>query len=370
MTAIDIAFKGSVGAFDLDVAFALPNSGVTALFGPSGCGKTTILRCIAGLAHLGGHIRRDGDIWQDDAAGRFLAPHKRPVGYVFQEQNLFPHLSVRDNLLFGHRRALGRFTPPPSAFDEIVDMLGCRHLLDRGTGRLSGGERQRIAVGRALLAQPSILLMDEPLSALDRDTKEDFLSYLETVHRTLSIPVLYVSHDIAEVSRLAERIVVLSRGRIVAEGDTDEVLERLDLHPHTGRFEASVMIPARIVGTDDAFQLTQLEHAGQPMWVPQFDGTVGEDVRLRIRARDVALSLERPTGISIRNILAGTVVEIREEPETAFAEALIDIGAARLRARITRATVADLALTPGQPVHALIKAITFDRRNIQPVATR
>lgn len=359
----DVALRGRIGDFTLDAAFALPEQGVTALFGPSGCGKTTVLRCMAGLNRMDGHLRIGGDTWQDSSKGTFLPAHKRPVGYVFQDQRLFPHLTVEGNLTFGAKRR-GLPSGFKARFDEIVDLLGCGNLLGRGVGGLSGGERQRIAIGRALLADPKILLMDEPLSALDRDAKDDLLNHLETVHRALSIPVLYVSHDIAEVARLAPQAVVLSKGRVVTQGETDKVFERLDLHPHTGRFEAGALVTTRFAETDREFLLSRLEHAGQSIWVPEIDARPGDPVRVRIRARDVALSLTRPEGISIRNILSGTVTEVREEPSTAFAEALVDIGEARLRARITRATVAELKLVPGKPVYALIKAITFDRRNV------
>lgn len=365
---VDVALKGQVGAFTLDAAFTLPEKGVTALFGPSGCGKTTILRCIAGLMKMDGHLRVGTDAWQDCNAGTFLPPHKRPVGYVFQDQRLFPHLTVEGNLMFGAKRRGRLGADFQSRFNEIVDLMGCGPLLRRGVTGLSGGERQRVAIGRALLAEPKILLLDEPLSALDRDAKDDLLNHLEGLHQALSIPVLYVSHDIAEVARLAPNAVVLSRGSVVASGETDQVFERLDLHPHTGRFEAGALVTTRYKDTDQRYLLSRLEHAGQSIWVPAIDAAPGDTVRVRIRARDVALSLNRPEGISIRNILGGTIAEIREEPATAFAEALVDIGGARLRARITRATVGELNLVPGKAVYALIKAITFDRRNVLTAA--
>ncbi len=367
--SVDLSLKGRIGGFALDVAFNLPDRGVTALFGPSGCGKTTILRCIAGLMRMEGRLSVGADTWQDCSTGTFLAPHKRPVGYVFQDQRLFPHLTVEGNLLFGTKRLGRRRADIQKRFVEIVELLGCGPLLRRGVDGLSGGERQRVAIGRALLAEPKILLLDEPLSALDRDAKDDLLNHLEALQQALSIPVLHVSHDIAEVARLAPNAVVLSRGSVVASGETPQVFERLDLHPHTGRFEAGALVTTRFVDTDRTYLLSRLEHAGQSIWVPEVNARPGDIVRIRIRARDVALSLNRPEGISIRNILSGTVAEIREEPSTAFAEALVDIGGARLRARITRATVAELNLVPGKSVYALIKAITFDRRNVLTAAS-
>lgn len=361
---INAAFAGRLGAFALDVAFEAPMHGITALFGASGSGKTTVLRCMAGLQRLRGRLTVGPDTWQDDSTKTFRKAHRRPVGYVFQEASLFPHLSVRKNLLYGARG--GRPAQPDGSFgyDDIVALLDVGHLLDRSPAGLSGGERQRVAVGRALLSQPRLLLMDEPLSALDRSTKDELLPYFETLHRELSIPILYVSHDIGEVVQLADRMVVLAAGRTIAEGPIVDILERLDLQPATGRFEASVLLSAWVREQDRSFNLTRLDHHGQTVTIPSVDVPVGEEVRLRVRARDVALSTEKPAAMSIRNVFAGTIVEIREEPETAFAETLVDIGGGRLRARITRESVADLALAPGKPVYALVKSISFDRRTL------
>ncbi len=358
---IRASFAGAVGEFSLDVAFDLPETGITALFGPSGCGKTTILRCMAGLHRLSGHLTVGGDAWQD--AHSFRKPHKRPVGYVFQEASLFAHLSVRKNLQYGAQRAERNGTDQTLAFDDIVSLLDIGHLLDRSSTDLSGGERQRVAVGRALLSQPRLLLMDEPLSALDRMTKDDILPYFEMLHRELSIPILYVSHDIAEVVQLADHMIVLAQGRKVADGPIVDILERLDLQPATGRFEAGVVLTARVTDHDTGFHLTHLDHHGQSITVPGVDAAIGDEVRLRIRARDVALATQRPSAMSIRNVFAGTIVEIREEAGTAFAETLVDIGGGRLRARITRAAAADLSLEVGKSVFALVKSISFDRRS-------
>lgn len=360
--SIAAAFAGRRGDFSLDIAFETPMQGITALFGPSGSGKTTVLRCVAGLDRMAGRLKVGDSVWQDDTGGMFRPPHRRPIGYVFQEASLFPHLSVRNNLLYGARRA--KTGPDALAFDDVVSLLDVPHLLDRTPGTLSSGERQRIAVGRALLSQPRLLLMDEPLAALDRQTKDELLPYFEALHRELTLPILYVSHDIAEVAQLADRMVVLSAGRKVADGPLVEILERLDLQPATGRFEAGVVLTARVMDQDSEFHLTTLDHHGQPFTIPAVDIPRGEEVRVRVRARDVALSTQWPEGMSIRNVFAGTVVEIREEPGTAFAETLVDIGGGRLRARSTRAAVADLALETGKPVYALVKSISFDRRTL------
>jgi molybdate transport system ATP-binding protein len=363
-STIGAAFAGRLGSFALDIAFEAPMHGVTALFGPSGCGKTTILRCVAGLNRLAGRLRFGDETWQDDRAGTFRKPHKRPIGYVFQEPSLFPHLSVRKNLLFGARRDAGKHANGTLGFDDVVELLGIAPLLERAPLKLSGGERQRVAVGRALLSQPRLLLMDEPLSALDHPTKDEIFPYLEALHETLSIPILYVSHDIGEVARLADRIVLVAAGKKVTEGPVADVLERLDLGPATGRFEAGVVLTARVVGHDHEFQMTRLDHHGQTIVMPRADVPPGSEIRLRVRARDVALATERPRGISVRNILNGTVALIVEEKETAFAEILVDIGGAGIRARITRAALADLALRPGLPVFVLVKSIAIDRRAV------
>ena len=367
-TSIQASFAGTLGRFSLDVAFETPMQGITALFGASGCGKSTMLRCIAGLQRLPGRLVVDDDVWQDDESGIFLKPHKRAIGVVFQEASLFPHLAVGKNLLYGARRAERSGVPSAIRADDVIDLLGLGHLLDRDPIALSGGERQRVAVGRALLSQPRLLLMDEPLSSLDQMAKDEILPYLELLHEQLSIPMLYVSHDITEVAQLADRMIILSSGEKLAEGPVQDLLERLDLQPETGRFEAGVRLAARVTGHDRNFSVTHLDHHGQAISMPARDLAIGAEVRLRIRARDVSLATKRPEAISIRNILSGTVVEIAQEAGSAFAETLVDIGGGRLRARITRQSVSDLGLAPGTPVYALVKSIAFDRGTLSVAA--
>lgn len=364
-TMLQACFKGRIGNFDLDAQFELPMTGTTALFGASGCGKTSLLRCVAGLNRVDGRLQVGGELWQDSKRDVFKKPHQRNLGFVFQEASLFAHLSVQKNLLYGasrstrsnHEQVIQHFD-----FDEIVEMLGIASLLQRATTDLSGGERQRVAVGRALLSQPRLLLMDEPLAALDRQSRQEILPYLERISTELKLPILYVSHDLPEVARLADRIVLMSDGAVVASGPLTTMLERLDLQPATGRFEASTIISARVVSQDDDYLLTTLDVNGQRLTIPAIDLVAGEQLRLRVRARDVTLATVKPENISIRNALNGTVLEIREEADTAFAETLIDIGGGRIRARITRQAVADLGLTTGCPVFALVKSISFDRR--------
>lgn len=357
-------FAGNMGSFSLEVTLSVPMQGITALFGASGCGKSTTLRCIAGLQRLPGRLSVNQEIWQDDEQRIFLKPHKRAIGMVFQEPSLFSHLTVARNLMYGAKRS---GVPTIIPLDDVVDLLGLAHLMDRNPVALSGGERQRVAVGRALLSQPRLLLMDEPLSSLDQMAKDEILPYLEILHEQLSIPILYVSHDLAEVARLADRMVMLSSGRKIAEGPVQDLLERLDLQPETGRFEVGALLTARVTGHDKKFMITHLDHHGQAISMPAREIAIGSEVKLRVRARDVSLATKRPDAISVRNVLSGTILEVAEDPNSAHAETLINIGGGRLRARITRQSVAELELKPGKPVFALVKSIAFDRETFSVV---
>jgi len=357
---VDIAFP----QFALDVACDMPLAGITALFGASGSGKSTLLRIIAGLEKRArGVVRFGEEIWQD---GRVrVPPHRRGIGYVFQDARLFAHLSVRGNLRYAARRAHDGVV---IHFDDVVGALDLAPLMSRRTTELSGGERQRVALGRALLARPRLMLMDEPLAALDDKRKAEILPYIERLPAAFGVPAIYVTHNMAEVTRLAERMMVLSGGRVAADGVVADVLARLDLTPETGRFEAGSVLSATVIGHDDAYQLTILDHAGQRIETPRADLAIGTQVRLRVRARDVMLANQRPSGLSARTVLRGTLREIAEEPDTAFAETLVDTGEAALRARITRKTVSELGLAPGAPVYAIIKAVTFDRKSLAATA--
>jgi len=358
---VNIAFSD----FSLDVDCALPLGGITALFGASGSGKSTLLRIISGLERRShGVVRFADEVWQD-GNGRSLPPHRRGVGYVFQDARLFAHLSVAGNLRYSARRAGDGCA---IHFDDVVDSLDLAPLFRRRTADLSGGERQRVALGRALLARPRLMLMDEPLASLDEKRKADILPYIERLPGVFRVPTIYVTHNIAEVTRLADRMLLLSEGRVAAEGAVADVLTRLDLAPETGRFEAGTVLSATVISHDDVYQLTILNHARQQIEAPRADLPVGAQARLRVRARDVMLATQRPSGISARNILHGTISEVVEETETAYAETLIDLGGTGLRARITRKTVAELGLAPGTPVYAIIKAVTFDRKSL-PAAT-
>ena len=359
-STIAIRLSGTIGDLAMDVAMHAPMTGVTGLFGPSGSGKTSLLRCVAGLTRLKGCVSIGDDVWQDDASGVFRPPHDRELGYVFQDARLFRHLNVRGNLMFGARR----LSSPPSSddFARLVELLSLGRLLDRSVERLSGGEQQRVSIGRALLARPRLLLMDEPLSAVDRAMKDEVLPYLENLSSAFSIPILYVSHDISEVSRLADWLVLIARGRVTAEGPLDDLLARLDLNPQTGRFEAGVLISGTVTGHDDAYGFGCVAFENAVLKIPGLSAPVGSVVRLRIRARDVAIATERPSGISIRNIVAGSIQSMVSEADSAFAEILIGVGGQRLRARITRSACEELGLAEGRQVFALIKSVAFDSR--------
>ncbi len=358
MATLEIDIRLGLPDFTLEVAHSFALKGITALFGPSGCGKSTLLRVIAGFERgASGRVALGGEVWQDRR--RFVLPHRRGVGYVFQDTRLFAHLDVAGNLRYAERRApLGGI-----ARSDVIEALDLGPLLRRRPVRLSGGERQRVAIGRTLLSHPRLLLMDEPLAALDGHRKHDLMPYIARLPGAFGVPILYVTHSIDEVTRLADDIVALSEGRLLAAGEVAATLERLDLPPVSGRFEAGSLIQARVKGVDRKFMLTLLDVAGQEMVMPGMAVPEGADLRLRVRARDVSLARRRPEEISIRNILAGRVAEIASEPTTAFAEVLVDIGGGQhLRARLTRASVSDLDLAPGAEVFVLVKSVAFDRR--------
>ncbi|WP_127088674.1 molybdenum ABC transporter ATP-binding protein [Aquabacter cavernae] len=356
MPVITAAFSGALGAFSLDVSLTLPARGVTALFGPSGCGKTSVLRCIAGLNRLPGTCVVAGETWQDGT--RFRPTHRRPVGYVFQEASLFPHLSVRRNLLFGAPRDPAAHSIP---FDEVVHLLGLAHLLERAPQNLSGGERQRVAVGRALLSQPRLLLMDEPLSALDRATKDEILPFLERLHAVLDLPVLYVSHDMAEVERLADHLVLMERGRVRASGPLAVLQSDPDL-PLAAARDASVSLDAVISHQDDAYGLTELSVRGGRFLVPATPGAVGTRRRLSVVAGDVSLAVVPPSPSTILNVLQGRILSAAPLRDTEMT-VVLGLGPAgdgdRLLARVTRRSWELLGLAEGTSVFAQVKGVAL-----------
>ena len=358
---LDIAIAKGLGAFALDVAFATDQGRVTALFGASGAGKTATVRAIAGMVRPDrGHIRVRGETFFDEAAGLHLPPERRRVGYVFQDAKLFPHLTVRRNLLYGWRRAPAR--ERRTGVDDVVDLLGLADLLDRHPRSLSGGERQRVALGRALLAQPRILLMDEPLAALDAPRKAEILPFIERLRDALDLPIVYVSHAIDEVVRLADTLVVLEAGRVTAAGPLIETMRRPALRPVLGAFDFGAVLDAAVVAHDDRFGLTVLATPGGHLRVPRLDGPPGRRVRVRIRARDAALALDPPQRSSVVNVLTGRIIDW-EAQGIAGATARIDLDGAELLAAITRLSAERLGLAPGLPVHVMIKAVALDRED-------
>ncbi|MBF0192131.1 MAG: molybdenum ABC transporter ATP-binding protein [Magnetococcales bacterium] len=354
MMTIEARFSLSWPGFSLEVDLQCPGKGVTALFGRSGSGKTTLLRAIAGLERVeGGRLVVNGEVWQEQQL--FLPTHRRPLGYVFQEASLFPHLSVRGNLEYGRRRVGGG---DASHFEAIIALLGIEPLLERGTERLSGGERQRVAMARALLTRPRILLMDEPLAALDQERKNEILPYLEQLHAELSIPMLYVSHSPDEVARLADHLVVLEAGRVVGAGALTEMLARLDLPIRLGE-EAGVVLEARVVQRDPQWHLAQVAFSGGTLWVRDKGLPVGHAVRVRILARDVSLALRCVTGTSIINTVSGVVTGLGEDTHPAHCLVGLDANGTPLVARITRRSAAALKLEPHRRVWAQIKGVAL-----------
>jgi molybdate transport system ATP-binding protein len=354
--SLTVAVADRRGSFDLEAAFEAQH-GVTALFGRSGAGKTTIVSIVGGLRRpSSGRIVLDGRTLFDSAAGIDLPTRKRRVGMVFQEPRLFPHLSVRANLLYGQWAARRR---GGADFAAILDLLGLKGLLQRRPESLSGGEAQRVAIGRALMADPDILLMDEPLSQLDGARRAEILPFLERLTHTGGVPILYVSHAVDEVARLADSIVVLSDGRVVAAGPIETVFGRIDLGAAVGRYEAGALLLARVVAHDAEWALTRLALGNAELVVPFLQHSPGEAVRIRVRARDVAIALTPPTDLSIRNALLAEILAVELE-EGAFAEVLLLAQGKHLRARLTRRSAVELGLRPGLQVFALIKSVSVE----------
>ena len=357
-TGIKVALEHVVGNFSLVVDEQLPGRGVSAIFGPSGCGKTTLLRCMAGLERApGGYLSVNGEVWQDDANKIFKPVHKRSLGYVPQAASLFAHLSVQANLDYGLKRipAMQR----KISLDQVVELLGIDKLLNRPTTTLSGGEGQRVAIARALATSPQLLLMDEPLAALDGQRKAEVLPYLERLHTELDIPVMYVSHAPDEVARLAQHMILLQAGKVVASGSSQELMTRLDLPLAHGDAAASI-IDAVVTRTEPAYHLSHAEFAGEQVSVLNPNLKVGQRVRLRVQARDVSLTLQRQQGTSVLNIFAAKVAAISPDSPGQVMVAL-GVGqgsdAATLLARVTHKSLDALDLHPGSQVFVQVKGV-------------
>lgn len=362
MISVDITHR--LGQFELRTKFDTKARGITAIFGRSGAGKTSVVNVLAGLlTPRKGHIEIDGRVLLDTDNRVNMPPEKRRIGYVFQESRLFPHYSVRRNLTYGMHR-----TPEPErrvAFNDVVSVLGIGSLLDRKPRSLSGGERQRVALGRALLASPHLLLMDEPLASLDSARKQEILPFIERLRDHFDIPIIYVSHDMDEIIRLADTLVLIDEGHVAAVGSVEELTSRLDLRPLTGRYEAGSVIAADVAGHDHAFNLTELAFAGGVFRVPRIDNPVGTTVRLRIRARDVSIALSRPEGVSELNVFKGRIMEIDRGHGEAAAQIdiRVDIGVP-LWVRVTRRAIHDLDLREHSDVYTLVKSTSINRQTL------
>jgi molybdate transport system ATP-binding protein len=344
------------GGFRLRARFAAPTPGVIALFGPSGAGKSTLVNAIAGLIPASGSVRLDGTAWLDSASGSSIPAERRRIGYVFQDARLFPHLDVAGNLAYGERRA----PPGPrvAVRDEIVALLGLDALLGRRVHQLSGGERQRVALGRALLAQPRLLLLDEPLAAIDVTRRDEVLPYLESLRDRFAIPMLYVSHQYEEVLRLATHVVLLADGHVLASGTPSELSLDPRLRGLVGSDAVGAVLEVEVTAVDPVTGLVSVAVGRGRLRLALPDARVGARLRLHVLARDVILATEPPHGLSVRNALEGTLAEVVTEGRDE-ALAIVDLAGSRLLARITREAVDELGLRPGLPVWTLVKAASL-----------
>lgn len=359
MDLIDARFRIAWPDFTLDVDERFPGSGITAIFGHSGCGKTTLLRCIAGLEKTkNGSLSFKGEIWQDKSS--WVPTHRRPLGYVFQETSLFPHLTVLGNLRYGQRRTNGPRSENEGRFslEHAIELLGIGHLLKRRPDSLSGGERQRVGIARALAVNPRVLLLDEPLAALDLARKKEILPYLERLHEELAIPALLVSHSPDEVARLADHLVVMDQGRVLASGKLNETLARLDLPIRLGE-EAGVVVDGKVVERDERWHLLRVESCGASLWVRDTGASIGHPVRVRILARDVSIAHTPLEGSSILNALPARVTSLGDESHPALSLVKMDADGSAILARVTRRSADQLGLRPGLSVWIQIKAVAL-----------
>ncbi len=355
MDGLRARFRLERPGFSLDVELRLPGRGISALYGPSGCGKTTLLRCLAGLERATGMLSVNGEVWQD--ASVFRPTHERAIGYVFQEASLFPHLSALGNLQYGMKRS-----PQAKAvdLDAIIELLGIRSLLHRKADALSGGERQRVGIARALAVNPRLLLMDEPLAALDLKRKQEILPYLDRLQRSLQMPVVYVTHSPDEVARLAHHLVVMEDGRALASGPLAETLARVDLPIRLGD-DAGVVIES-VVGTiDGQWHLARMDFDGGSLWIRDPGLEAGTPARVRILASDVSLAREQPRKSSIQNLLHGRVDRIANDEHPGLALVRVQVGGAALLARVTHRALSELALREGDDAWVQVKSVALAR---------
>lgn len=356
ISGIEFSFQIALGDFSLNAQGTIPARGITALFGRSGCGKTSLLRCIAGLLQADtAYFRLNNDLWHDSKNGIFVPTHKRAIGYVFQDGRLFPHLSVEQNLLYGHQRTSRE--DQHSNLQHIIQLLALKPLLTRQPGQLSGGEKQRVAIGRALLCQPRVLLMDEPMAALDRGHKREILPYLKRLHSEAEIPIIYVTHDLDELAQISDNLMLIEDGKIMAQGPLQDVLARTDL-PIVRDEDAGALFKTHILEHDEQYHLTRLGFKGGELTVGWIDRPVDSEVRIRIHAKDVSLSLEAPGGTSILNVLPVTIKEMAIHGRGRMIIQL-DLGGEPLLARITRKSHDRLGLAIGMQLYAQIKSVAL-----------
>jgi len=351
VSEIHADLKLAYAGFSLDVSLRLPGRGVTVLLGPSGCGKTTVLRALAGLVRAQGRVALNGDVWQEDE-GAFVPPHRRSIGYVFQEASLFPHLSVQANLDYGRRRVPR--DQQRIGLDEAVSLLGIGHLLDRRPQGLSGGERQRVAIARALLTSPRLLLMDEPLSALDPARRAEVLPYLGRLNSSAGMPIVYVTHALDEAARLADHLVLMEAGRVQGSGPAVEMFARLDI-PMSTWDDAAALLQACIEAHEPEFGLSRLRVGAHAFWVGHSTAQVGQSVKVRVLARDVSVTLSAASDSSILNILPASIDEIRPDGADSVTLRLGLAPGTSLLARLTRRSCEQLQLRVGMKVFAQVK---------------
>jgi molybdate transport system ATP-binding protein len=357
--AIQARFKVEHAGFSLDVELHLPGRGVSALFGHSGSGKTSCLRCFAGLDQpSAGYLQVNGELWQDSAQGIFVPAHQRAVGYVFQDANLFAHLTVRRNLEYGLKRIPA--AQQRIALEQAVELLGIAHLLERLPGKLSGGEQQRVGIARALLTSPRLLLLDEPLASLDLKRKQEVLPYLERLHQELEIPIVYVSHSPDEVARLADHLVLLEEGRVTASGPLKETLLRADL-PFVREDDAEAVLDGLVSAHDQAYGLLSLQLPGTAinLQLPHGPLPLGKSVRIKIKARDVTLSLQQAEHSSVLNQLPGRVLDWIGDSKQAHVLVRVQVGGEQMLARITRYSFARLNIQPEQLLWVQVKSVSL-----------
>jgi molybdate transport system ATP-binding protein len=361
---ISVDIRKTLGPFTLDAWFKC-DAGVTALFGRSGAGKTSIIQMIAGLtAPDNGRIVIDGDPVYDSSTGLDMAPERRNIGYVFQDARLFPHMNVRRNLEYGTRRNRRTEARNPG-FDDVVDVLALGALLGRQPHGLSGGERQRVAIGRAMLSAPRLLLMDEPLASLDAERKWEILPFIDRIHRDFGTPIIYVSHSVDEILQLADEMVLIVNGGVAAAGPIEDVMNRPDLVRAAGDGNAGSVIPVRVDRCDPVYGIAALTFSGGEFQVAAPGLKEGDSLRIRVRARDVSLATSRPVDVSVLNIFEGTVVTVSGTGQPQ-ADIAIDVGGVTIWSQITRKSLDDLAIQPGSKVFAMVKAVAIDRPATSP----